>query len=251
MADFFQSQVNAAREAVAAGINCDVSAFDGNTLTVVDRPDQAWYTVLMVTFGTGTVLSLDPAYRAFVEDDFIRKHYFAMRPQYLELITEEGMSRGESLEYGSASLCFVLHEEPSQWQPPDGFTLTREEASWMNDPENGRRFENGAGEPGVGGRAFRNRYALVLRDTNGGIAAVAGAFDTFGMLEIGIDVEREHRGRGFARLAVSALARTIFDEGKTPLYACSPTNIRSQRTAAAAGFRIAFSDAFVWKKEGH
>lgn len=248
--DLFAHYAALTREAFAQSLNCDVGAFENNSLTVVERrPDTPWYTILAATFGTGTVLSVDPAYVEFVKASAPERHYSAMRPAFLQQVVKEGVRRGEKLAFSAPSLCFTLCEEPPRLPPPDGLTFTREEPAWMNDPENGRRFENGAGAPASGGREFRNRFALVLRDTGDEIAAVAGAFDTHGMLEIGIDVVRAYRGRGLATLAVSTLAHAIIDEGKTPFYGCSPTNIRSQRTAAACGFRIVCSDAFVWKEE--
>jgi GNAT superfamily N-acetyltransferase len=244
--DLFRHYAQATREAFATGINCPVSAFEGDRLTIVDRhADADWYTILAVTFGTGTVVSIDPAYHAFAEANQPEKPSFAMRRAFLQQIVEEGARRGEKLAFSVPSLCFALADEPPELAPPPGLVFTREDAAWMNDAENGRRFENGAGGSGSG-REFRNRFALVLRDTAGEIAAVAGALETHGMLEIGVDVVREHRGLGLGRLAVSAVARAIIDEGKVPFYACSPTNIRSQRTAAASGFRIVCADAFVW-----
>ena len=106
-------------------------------------------------------------------------------------------------------------------------------------------IENGVGEPGRDGREFRNRFALALYDAEGELAAVAGAFDTYGMLEIGVDVARRHRGTSLGRLVVSTLARAIMNEGKVPFYGCAATNIRSHRTAESCGFRIVCSDAFV------
>ena len=116
----------------------------------------------------------------------------------------------------------------------------------MNAAMPSGRFENGAGALNEGGREHRNRFALVLYDSTGDPVAVAGAFDTHGMMEIGIDVVRAHRGRGFGRLAVSAMAREIMRRGEIPFYGCAPTNIRSQRTAESSGFRIVCTDAIVW-----
>jgi RimJ/RimL family protein N-acetyltransferase len=110
-----------------------------------------------------------------------------------------------------------------------------------------RRFENGIGLPGEGGRSFRNRYGVALFDETGEPAAVAGVFFTYSdpIREIGVDVARPYRGRGLGKVVVAAGAREILDRGEVPLYGCAATNIRSQRTALAAGFLPAFSDASV------
>ena len=107
------------------------------------------------------------------------------------------------------------------------------------------RFENGVGRAGEDGREFRNRFGLVLYDAAGEPAAVAGAFETHGMLEIGVDVVRGHRGLGLGRLVVSALAREIVARGQVPFYGCGATNIRSHRTAEASGFAAVCSDNIV------
>lgn len=107
------------------------------------------------------------------------------------------------------------------------------------------RFENGVGHAGQDGREFRNRFALALYDAGGEIAAIAGAFDTYGMSEIGVDVVRDHRGEGLGRLVVSKMAREIMRRDEVPFYGCAPTNIRSQRTAASSGFQIVLADATV------
>ena len=149
------------------------------------------------------------------------------------------------MEAYSPSLCFTIGDDPPEVLVPARFAIERADAAWMNAEQHNKRFENGVGEPGRGGRDFRNRFALVLRDAAGEPAAVAGAFETHGMLEIGVDVVRAHRGLGLGRLVVSALAREIIREGAVPLYGCGATNIRSHRTAESCGFRAICSDVFV------
>ena len=116
----------------------------------------------------------------------------------------------------------------------------------MNAEQQNNRFENGVGAVGRDGRDVRNRLALALYDAAGEPAAVAGAFDTFGLLEIGVDVQRRHRGLGLGRLVVSRLARELMRRGETPFYGCGATNIRSHLTAESSGFRAVLSDAIVY-----
>jgi hypothetical protein len=191
------------------------------------------------------VINIDRRYREFVEANRPKKHYHALSATFLRGIADEGLRRGEKLTVYSPSLCFTLRVEPPVIPLPDGFSTRIEDAAWMNAEMQQRRFENGVGEPGVDGRDFRNRYALVLSDAGGEIAAVAGAFETYGMMEIGVDVERRHRGRGLGLLVVSAMAREIVRRGEIPFYGCGATNIRSHRTAEAAGFGVVCSDALV------
>ena len=128
---------------------------------------------------------------------------------------------------------------------PEGFELREHDAAWMNAEQQNKVFTNGVGVPGEDGREFRNRFALALYNAEGAVAAVAGAFDTHGMLEIGVDVVRAHRGEGLGRLVVSALAREIMRREQVPFYGCAPANIRSHRTAESCGLRIVCADAFV------
>jgi hypothetical protein len=236
----------ATREAVARGLNVEPAAFDNEQLTFVDRQDSTpWFTVNAVTFGTGTVLCIDPAYREFAEANAPEKHYRAMSATFLQTIAGEGKRRGAELQAYAPSLCFTIGEEPPTLPLPDGFELREHDAGWMNAEQENRRFENGVGEPGADGREFRNRFALAFYDADGVPAAVAGAFDTYGMLEIGVDVARPYRGRGLGRLAVSTLAREIMRRGEVPFYGCGPTNVRSHRTAESAGFRPVMADASV------
>ena len=244
--DLFDKYARATREAYANGMNCSVSDFDGEQLAIVDRPENIpWYTMTGVTFGTGTVLCLDPAYREAAEANRPAKHYRAMSRAFTQTIVEEAARRGQIINAYAPSLCFTSANEPPDVPLPAGFELVERDAAWMNAEQASNRFENGVGAPGMDGRAFRNRFALVLQDASAEIAAVAGAFDTYGMLEIGVDVVRAQRAGGLGRLVVSAMAREIMKRGAVPFYGCAPTNIRSHRTAESCGFRIVCSDVFV------
>jgi hypothetical protein len=244
--DLFSRYSRAAREAVASGLRCDAGAFDSEELVFVDRPESSpWYTATAVTFGTGTVVSIDPAYRELAEANRPEKHYRAMSTGFLGAIAAEGERRGAKLMWWPPSLCFTVAEEPPELAPPAGFEIREHDAEWMNAEMANGRFENGVGASGKDGREFRNRFALALHDASGEPAAVAGAFETWGMMEIGVDVVRAHRGLGLGRLVVSAMAREIMRRGEVPFYGCGATNIRSHRTAESCGLRIVLADAFV------
>jgi GNAT superfamily N-acetyltransferase len=246
MSDLFKRYSKATREAYAQGLRCDVSAFESEALTIVDRPKESpWNTAIAATFGTGTVLCIDPAYREFVEANPPKKHYHAMSTAFFGAIAAEGQRRGVKLLFWSPGICFTIAEHPPELSVPAGFEFREQDAAWMNAEQQNHRFENGVGAAGKDGREFRNRFALALYDAAGEIAAVAGAFDTYGMLEIGVDVLRGQRGQGLGRLVVSAMAREIMRRGETPFYGCGATNIRSHVTAESCGFRAVLSDATV------
>jgi GNAT superfamily N-acetyltransferase len=241
----FEKYFRATREAVATSLEVPVASFGDEQLTIVDRPAAATWSVAAVTFGTGTVLSIDPAYRVFAEVNQPAKHYGAMSGAFLQSIAAEGLRRGVTLNWYPVELCFTIATEPPDLAVPAGFEIREVDRAWMNAEQPNKRFGNGVGEPGLDGRDSRNTFAIVLYDSGGNPAAVAGAFNTRGMSEIGVDVLRQYRGLGVGRLVVSAMAREIIRRGDVPFYTCAPTNIRSHRTAESCGFRPVCAEAFL------
>jgi hypothetical protein len=246
-AEFFARSVATVRDAFARGLGCTPDAFSTERLTIVDRTvAPAWpYTALLATFGTGTVLSIDPAYRGFAEAHSPDHHYQAMAPEFVHPLVEEGRKRGVRMEAQSPGLGFALGAPLDAPAPPPGLSLKVVDAGWMQEEMPRRRFENGVGRPGVNGRQSRNQFACVLFDGESQPAAVAGAFLTFGLYEIGVDVLHGYRGKGLAPIVVRAAAAAILARDQAPFYGCAATNIRSQRTALASGFLPVCSDAAV------
>ena len=241
----YEEQREALIGLMASGIGCAPGDFDGERLVVVDRPpENPWFTALAMTFGVGTVVSVDPAFRAFVDANLPKKHYHAMTA-LLQRMAHECSTPERRFDFYPPSVCFALNEIPAEPALPEGFELSVRDLEWMGAEMDGGRWENGLGLRGRNAREFRNQFALVLSDAAGEIAAIAGVFMTYGAHEIGVDVARGHRGEGLGALVVRAAAREIVDRGQTPLYGCAPTNIRSQRTALASGFLPVYSDAAV------
>ena len=93
--NYFEQYRDAVRHAYSQGLQCDVEAFDREELTIVDRPENTpWYMALALTFGTGTVLCIDPAYRAFAEAHRPPKHYQASSASFLGRIGARGAGTG-------------------------------------------------------------------------------------------------------------------------------------------------------------
>jgi RimJ/RimL family protein N-acetyltransferase len=242
----FDSYASAIRDTYARVLNCHRSDFGSDQLTIVDLDKSARSTIAMgVTFGTGTVLCIDPAYREFAEANRPSKHFRALLLAFLQPLVAEAARRGQTINASSPSLCFTIAHEPPEIPLPARFDLVERDAEWMNAEQPNNRFENAVGEQGEG-RELSNRFALTLHDASGEIVAVAGAFDTHGMLEIGVDVVRAQRGSGFGRLIVSAIAQEIMKRGSVPFYRCPPTNIRSHRTAESCGFRVVCAHTRVY-----
>jgi GNAT superfamily N-acetyltransferase len=249
MSSVFTSNLAAVRTALSEFLDCDPQAFETETLTIVNRREPAmWpYAAFATTFGTGTVLSVDGTLRDFAETLQPEKHYQALGPKVLEALAHESGRRGGSATPTSQGIRWALATVPDAPAVPAQFDLRVLDAEWMEAEMELRRFENGIGLPGEAGRSFRNRYAVALFDRSGEPVAVAGAFFTYAepIREIGVDVRREHRGKGFANIVVAAAIREILERGEVPFYGCGATNIRSQRTALSNGFLPAFSDASV------
>ena len=240
-----EEQREALKRCLAKGIGCSPDDFAGERLTIVDRPaDNPWYTALALTFGVGTVVSVEPALRDFVEANAPEKHHHALIV-LMQKIAADCSSPGRGLEFYPPGVCFALNEYPAETAVPALFSLEVRDTEWMSAEMDRSRWENGLGLRGRNAREFRNQFAAVLFDGDGEPAAIAGAFLTYGAFEIGVDVARAHRGKGLAPVVVKAVAREILQRGETPHYGCAATNIRSQRTALASGFLPAYSDAAV------
>ena len=60
-----------------------------------------------------------------------------------------------------------------------------------------------------------------------------------------MDVRRDARGQGLAKVVVTAAIRSILEAGHVPYYSCGATNVRSHNNAIACGFRPVFTRATV------
>jgi len=247
MSELYRRNAAIMRENYARGLGVTPDDFLSERLVFADLPvDLAfWCTAFAMTFGTGTVVSVAPELRAFAESVAPEKHYRAVNGEYLRKVTDEGNRLGMKLGTFAGGLGFALAVVPAVPEVPAGLHLRIADADWMNAEQQHRRFENGVGEVNRGGRSFRNRFAAVLEDANGESVAVGGAFDTFGMLEVGVDVVRAHRGMGLGEVVVKAVTREILERGQTPVYFCDTANIRSNRTALGSGYLPACSDGTV------
>lgn len=243
---FFSKQVGAMKGHMARAIGCAPSDFDSEQITVVRRPDESpYFEILGVTFGVGTVLSVVDRLLPFVQQHAPQPHYRSMYPVLMQRVVSDFSTAEQPLAYQVPGVCFALASYPEPPSLPSGYHIELRPREWMLEEMTRSRWENGLGQPGRNARDFRNLYAIAVLDGKGELAAVAGVFLSYGCHEIGIDVARNHRGRGLATLAVTQAARHILDSGNTPLYGCAATNLRSQRTALGSGFLPAFSDAAV------
>lgn len=242
----FEAQLTAVAAGMARETGCDPAMFAREELSIVPRPDPpAWaFTVMLCTFGTGTVLSVDPEYLEFVRQRPPKRHFRAFNEGFLAPIVAEGTRRGVKLGIHTGAIGYALATVPAV-QPVEDIRFEFAAPEWMAAERASGVFHNALGTPSEDYRDKQYRFAILARTSTGELAAVAGVFDTTGLHEIGVDVARDFRGRGLANAVVARAAATILQSGETPFYSCGVTNIRSQRTALASGFLPVCSMAYV------
>lgn len=249
MPNDFATNLARYRTTRARTLGCDESAFDSNALTVVARPSDASepYVALAVTFGTGTVVSVDAPYLDFVRGLAIDPHRRAFFPPVLmDPLIAHGHEQGQALAYRPSNLGFVSATPPPAPELPPGLRAVDIGRDWRATWLASGTFDNALGDPTdtYAGGIWERGIAIV--DGFGSPAAVAGMYrDGDGFREIGVDVMRDQRGAGLGRAVVAFAARSILTEGLVPTYYCAPTNVRSHRTALACGFLPAVSMARV------
>jgi RimJ/RimL family protein N-acetyltransferase len=235
---FHAAQTAALRSVFASVTGAENGDFDRDALTVTTRPEPAmWpFAAMVVGFGSGTVACFDAPYvewareHAPPEPEQRRAFYMVIQ------LTAEAAQRGDTLHPAPPMLGWALSGPPAAAEAPPGYRLERVSREWMNEWQRRDVFTNALGQSVQMHRTFRNQFACVLFDGSGEPAAIAGAYDTAGLSEIGVDVAAAHRGRGLAPVAVRAVSAAILEESRTPFYVCEVSNVRSQRTALASGF---------------
>lgn len=91
--------------------------------------------------------------------------------------------------------------------------------------------------------------ALDERDEPVGLAACSR--DGEQLWQIGINVQPEYRGKGYAANLTALLRDEILSRGAVPLYSTAESHIHSQNVALNAGFRPVFAYLFSQKKKGN
>jgi hypothetical protein len=244
----FRENAAKVRASLAADLGCDTAAFDSHDLTIVPRPPDAreHFVALLATFGTGTVLSILPDYLDFARDHAPDRHFRAMYNTFLIPLLEEGQRRGVRLASRAPNLFFTLSTPRPSSPLPAGFQLSFTDRDWMKRYHATGIFDNAFGTIDEAWVDSAFRICAALLGSNGEPAAVASAWEEgLGVMEIGVDVAHEMRGRGFAEIVVTAAAMAILETGNAPIYSCAPTNVRSHRTALGCGFLPLFSLAAV------
>ncbi|MEO6042722.1 MAG: GNAT family N-acetyltransferase [Tepidiformaceae bacterium] len=237
---FYATNLARFRAESARELGCDESAFDSHALTVVSRPEAARYKnfAFVHTFGTGTVVSVEPSYLEWTLAHTPDKHFLAFGgSDFLVPFLTETERRGDRAVMRGTGLGFVAEELPTELALPVGVTAMSIDRDWRATYLPSSAFDNSLGEPGEAHPEEYWRWGIALVGADGEPIAVAGAYDDGpDLLEIGVDVHRDHRRKGLGLAVVSTLSRAIHAQGLTATYFCAASNVRSHRTALACGF---------------
>jgi GNAT superfamily N-acetyltransferase len=239
--ELWQRCSSAVRRAEAVDMGCAVEDFDRHELVVVPRPASvlyAEYAVMVISFGTGTVISADAPLIPVINADPPAKHFHAFNGTLLSKLAGEVERGGQRPIVRTPALGFTLAEEPRLIGDPAGFTAVERDQDWMRTIRAGAEFHNAIGEPDEDDWFDRLVRSFVMLDEAGEPAAVAAvADDANGCMEIGLDVRRAYRGRGLARPVTLAASRWVLDAGAVPYYTCGAANVRSHLVAESCGYR--------------
>ncbi len=233
----------AIRAAEAAECGCDIDAFETNALTVIEarpsakEPELAAYAV---TFGAGSVLRVEPGVAAWVAAHNPNKHFRIFQPFFLADLAAatQAITGGRPCSGHGLTLGFVPHTLPEARALPPGYRLAHLGARELAPYRDQYVFENSLGDPDEPERLEKTLAGFAVIGPWGEAVALAGVWDEgHGRYEIGLDVRRAVRGLGLAAPAVAAATRWILAQGRTPIYTCGATNVRSHRVALACGYR--------------
>ena len=237
---FYAKNLARFRAECARELGCEESAFDSHALTVVSRPETARFKNLafVQTFGTGTVVCVEPSYLEWTQSHAPRKHYDAFNPSEVLLpFLAEAERRGDHGVVRVTGLGFVCAELSPEPALPAGVSAVPIDRGWRAARLESGVFDNSLGELGEVYPEEYWRFGVALVGADGEPMAVAGAYDDgLELLEIGVDVHRDHRGKGLGAAVVATLSRTIHADGLTATYFCAASNVRSHRNALACGF---------------
>lgn len=242
--DLYSQSSGAFKAVLAAEMGCEPSAYESHQLTVVDRPPTSRepHLALMTTCGTGSVVSTRDVRLA----DWARanppaenRNQQIFLPKFLEGMAAEARSLGyEDAKSHSASGGMVLATLLPPRDIGSGHHIRELTAAEVADLRETNQFDNALGEPDERRRILASRVAFAVVDPSGTPVAVTGIWDQYpGIDEIGVDVLREHRGKGFASALTLHAIHRIRAEGRWPIYTHGLTNIRSMNNGLTCGFR--------------
>lgn len=250
----------AVKAMIAAETGCDPEQLsDGGVHVVARRPENRSLPehrrfnphpgrIGIVTLGTGAVVSVeaaqfDEANRVF--GSLTRDEVFL--PENLQRfrdMQEPGLTLyGPGPRFTCPQSALVAAEAPEPYRV-EMIDIMAEQQARSEHSLDRRNFPHAMYQgPGESGRP--TVFAAVAYRGNE-VAGMAGVTrDSEYLWQIGIDVLPGHQGAGLAATLTYQVAQATFDAGAIPYYGTTNSNIRSQRTAISAGFRVAWVEVFT------
>ncbi|MDR0287109.1 MAG: GNAT family N-acetyltransferase [Clostridiales bacterium] len=234
----------------AIDANCAPGDFAGTkNVVVISRPNENARQYLnlpffcnLITYGSNIVASVDERIFEFVEKYIETENSY----ECFELPKIHNLTK-EFIKYGFLP-CYqaehwlpnidVLHELPCRYE-----TRLLEKSDFVDLylPE----WSNALSSE----RPHLDMLGIGAYDRDKLIGLSGGSADCNTMWQIGIDVLPEYRRQGIAAALTSRLAVEILKREKVPFYCCAWSNLGSVRNAIKSGFRPAWVELTVTKKE--
>ena len=226
--------------------------------------DDIWISPSKVIPGSRVINGIDPFFKAIV---FMGKAY-VMADKDTILGWEEILKDYPAewfFNYGRLrKIDRILNEYDRQIVDTHIYFLPDEDAPYMEEPEGLRWFEEKEIEKYKDINPFRNAWPYSptqpdvigvgmpkdssVNDSVTDMAALAGASkDGKYVLQIGIDVLPEYRGKGYAIPLVTILKQRILQDGVLPFYGTSESHALSRMVGVRSGFLPAFAELVVGK----
>jgi hypothetical protein len=235
---------------LGAELGCEPSDLESHALSVVAKPksEKDSSVALVATCGTGTVFSVEPSLVDWVRANAPEPHFRVMQPFFLADVATRAIESGfAGASARGFSLGFVLAEAPPVPVVPGGYRLVELSVGEIVRLRATKEFDNALAEPEETPRVQAFRTAFALLDGGESPAAIAGIWDEGpGVDEIGVDVRRDVRGGGLAKAVVLQATRHVLANGRTPIYTCGTTNVRSHNNAISCGYRPFWTIGRVW-----
>ncbi len=226
--------------------------------------DDIWISPSKVIPGSRVINGIDPFFKVIV---FMGKAYVMADkdtiPGWEEILKDYPAEW--FFNYGRLrKIDRILNEYDRQIVDTHIYFLPDEDAPYMEEPEDLRWFEEKEIEKYKDINPFRNAWPYSptqpdvigvgmpkdssVNDSVTDMAALAGASkDGKYVLQIGIDVLPEYRGKGYAIPLVTILKQRILQDGVLPFYGTSESHALSRMVGVRSGFLPAFAELVVGK----
>lgn len=242
----------------ARQLGCETSAFSAPGLTVCERPvnGREPHLVILAECGVGTVVSTKtPELLPWLREKgaALPFHFRVFQPSFLEALAAEASRVGhERARTHGSTMGLILAEELTVPPLPKGLRIVELTPDEILAERPTEVFDNALLDPDERTEMLaRFRTAFGVKDGDGRLLGVSGVWDQYpGIDEIGVDVLREARGQGLARMLTIHATRWIRQQDRWPIYTAGMSNLRSINNGIACGFRPAWMLTVVYVPMG-